>query len=285
MIEQLQLRNLSTATEKTYLKCVERYAHFFHKSPEQLGPEHVREYLLHLKNDRKVQTNTILVNRSGLRFLYVETLKQKWFDEEIAQPKRRSGVPGILSVDEVTSILDHTTNLKHWTIIATFYATALRCNELRNLKVSDIDSQRMVVHVREGKGGIPREIPLPKLLLDRLRVYFRWRRPTDWLFPSRQRQDQPLDDASIRVLVRKAGRRAGIAHRVHPHLFRHACATHMLDAGADLRSIQVLLGHGDIRTTARYLRVSMQRLQSIRSPFEALDLKPLDGSVDDGRQK
>jgi integrase/recombinase XerD len=285
MVEQLQLRNLSKATEETYLKCVERYALFFHRSPERLGPEHVREYLLHLKNDRKVQTNTILVNRSGLRFLYVETLKQKWFDEEIAQPKRRSGIPGTLSADEVTSILDHTTNLKHWTIIATFYATALRCNELRNLKVSDIDSKRMVLHVREGKGGIPREIPLPPLLLDRLRIYFRWRHPTDWLFPSKQRQDQPLDDASIRVLVRKAGRRADIAHRVHPHLFRHACATHMLDAGADLRSIQVLLGHGDIRTTAKYLRVSMQRLQSIRSPFEALSLKPLDRSGDDGRQK
>lgn len=285
MVEQLQLRNLSRTTEETYLKCVERYARFFHRSPEQLGPEHVREYLLHLRNDRKVQTSTILVNRSGLRFLYVETLRQKWFDEEIAQPKRRPGMPGILSADEITSILDHTTNLKHWTIIATFYATALRCNELRNLKVSDIDSQRMVLHIREGKGGIAREIPLPGLLLDRLRVYFRRMRPTDWLFPSRQRQDQPLDDASIRVLVRTAGRRAGVGHRVHPHLLRHACATHMLDAGADLRTIQVLLGHGDIRTTAKYLRVSLQRLQAIRSPFEALNLKPLDGSGDDGRQK
>ena len=168
MMEQLQLRNLSRRTEETYLKCVERYARFFRRSPEQLGPEHVREYLLHLRNDRKVQTNTILVNRSGLRFLYVETLRQKWFDEEIAQPKRRPSIPGVLSADEVTSILDHTTNLKHWTIIATFYATALRCNELRNLKVSDIDSQRMVLHIREGKGGIAREIPLPALLPDRL---------------------------------------------------------------------------------------------------------------------
>jgi integrase/recombinase XerD len=285
MVEQLQLRDLSKATEETYVKCVERYADFFHRSPEQLGPEQVREYLLHLKNDRKVKTNTILVNRSGLRFLYVETLKQKWFDEEVAQPKRRPALPGILSADEVTSILDHTTNLKHWTIIATLYATALRCNELRNLKVGDIDSVRMVLHVREGKGGIAREVPLPPLLLDRLRVYFRWQHPADWLFPSRQCLDQPLDDASIRVLVRTAGRRAGIGRCVHPHLFRHACATHMLDAGADLRTIQVLLGHGDIRTTARYLRVSLQRLQAIRSPFEALNLKPLDASGDDGRQK
>lgn len=285
MTAQLQLRNLSKTTEETYLKGVERFARYFRKSPEHLGPEEVREYLLHLKNDRKVQTNTILVNRSALRFLYVDTLKQKWFDQEIPQPKRRPGLPGILSPDEVTRILDHTTNLKHWTVIATFYATALRCDELRNLKVSDIDSERMVIHVRKGKGGIARDVPLPATLLERLRIYFRWLRPSDWLFPSKQRRDRPLEDASIRVLCRQAGRRAGIGRRVHPHVFRHACATHMLDAGADLRTIQVLLGHGDIRTTARYLRVSAQRLQAIRSPFEALELKPLDRSSDDGRQK
>ena len=285
MTEQLQLRNLSRTTEETYLKSVERYARFFWTSPEQLGPEQVREYLLRLKNERKVQTNTILVNRSALRFLYVETLKQKWFDEEIPQPKRRPGLPGILSPDEVARILDHTFNLKHWTIIATFYATALRCDELRNLKVSDVDSERMVIHVRQGKGGVARDVPLPATLLERLRVYFRWLRPSDWLFPSKQRRERPLEDASIRVLCRQAGLRADIGRPVHPHVFRHACATHMLDAGADLRTIQVLLGHGDIRTTARYLRVSVQRLQAIRSPFEALELKPLDHSADDGRQK
>jgi site-specific recombinase XerD len=121
--------------------------------------------------------------------------------------------------------------------------------------------------------------------LERLRVYCHWRRPTEWLFPSKQRQDRPLDEASIRVLCRNAGKRAGIGRRVHPHLFRHACATHMLDAGADLRTIQVLLGHSDIRTTARYLRVSLQRLQAAGSPFDTLQLRPIDHSKDDGRQK
>ena len=285
MLEELQLRNLSRTTADSYLRIIERFAKYYNKSPEQLGPEQVREYLLHLRNDNNVVANTLLVNRSALRFLYVETLKQKWFDEEIARPKRRPTLPGILSADEVTRILDRTTNLKHWTIIATFYATALRCNELRHLKVSDIDSQRMVLHVREGKGGVPRDIALSPVLLERLRVYFRWRRPTDWLFPSKQRHDQPLDNGSIRVLCRKAGKRAQIGRPVYPHLFRHACATHMLDAGADLRTIQVLLGHGDIRTTAKYLRVSLQRLQAIHSPFDALDLKPIDRSEDDGRQR
>ena len=176
-------------------------AKHFRQSPETLGAEHVRDYLLYLKNVRKVQTNTILVNRSALRFLYVNTLKQTWFDDQVPMPKRRPGLPGQLSAEEITRILDHTTNLKHWTIIATFYATALRCDELRNLKVCDIDSKRMVIFVRQAKGGVPREIPLSPVLLERLRVYFRWRRPTDWLFPSKQRQDSPLEDASITSAV------------------------------------------------------------------------------------
>jgi integrase/recombinase XerD len=285
MLEELQLRNLSPITKETYIRAVERFARYFHQSPERLGPEQVRDYLLHLINDNKLNANTVLLNRAALRFVYVSTLKQKWFDEEIARPKRRPTLPPTLSVEEVTRILDHTHNLKHWTILATFYATALRCNELRHLRVADLDSRRMVIHVRQGKGGVAREIALSPALLERLRVYFRWRRPTEWLFPSKQRQDEPLNDGSIRHLCRSAGKRAGIESPVFPHLFRHACATHMLDAGADLRTIQVLLGHADIRTTARYLNVSLQRLQAVRSPFDALQLKPIDRSQDDGRQR
>ena len=285
MMEELQLRNLSPVTADTYLRAVKRFARYYNLSPEKLGAERVREYLLHLMNDNEVVASTILVNRSALRFLYVATLKQKWFDEEIAPPKRRPTLPGILSAAEITRILDHTNNLKHWTMLATFYATALRANELRHLKVSDLDSQRMVLHVRHGKGGVPRDIALSPVLLERLKVYYRWRRPADWLFPSKIRQDQPLDLKSIWDLCCNAGKRAGIGRPVYPHLFRHACATHMLDAGADLRTIQVLLGHSDIRTKARYLRVSLQRLQAIRSPFDALQLKPIDRSEDDGRQR
>jgi integrase/recombinase XerD len=285
MMEELQLRNLSPVTADTYLRVVERFARHFDQSPDRLGLEQVREYLLHLLCETKVVASTVMVNRAALKFLYAAVLKQKWFDDEIACPKRRPTLPGILSPDEITSILDHTHNLKHWTIIATLYATGLRANELRHLKVSDIDGKRMVVHVREGKGGVPRDIALSPVLRERLRVYFRWRRPTDWLFPSKQRQDQPLDLASIRNLCRKAGKRAGIPRRVYPHLFRHACATHMLDGGADLRTIQALLGHTDIRTTAKYLRVSLQRLQALCSPFDTLQLKPIDHSEDNGRQR
>src|SRR6202521_5149256 len=198
MMEELQLRNLYPMTANTYIHLVERFARYFNQSPARLGPEQVRQYLLHLIQEKKVVASTLLVNRSALRFLYVGILKQKWFDEEIACPKRRPTLPGMLSRSEMTRILDHTHNLKHWTILATFYATALRCDELRHLKVSDIDRERMAIHVRRGKGGIPRDIGLSPVLLERLNVYFAWRKPTDWLFPSKQCPDRPLDDSGLR---------------------------------------------------------------------------------------
>lgn len=285
MLDELQLRNLAEATIEAYLKAVWRFARHFGKSPDQLGPEHVREYLLHLRNDKDDSWNTLQVNRGALKFLYCRVLKQKWFDEEIARPKRRPQLPDVLSVEQITRILDCTHNLKHWTIMATFYATGLRCNELRHLKLSDIDSRQMLLHVREGKGSVPRKIALSPALLERLKTYYRWRKPVDWLFPSKQRNTGPLNEGTIRTLCRNAGRRAGIPILVHPHLFRHACATHMLDAGADLRTIQVLLGHADIRTTARYLHVSLKHLHAANSPFDALQLRPIDRSQDDGRQR
>jgi integrase/recombinase XerD len=284
MLDELQLRNLSAPTTRAYIGAVARFAQYFQKSPQQLGVEQVREYLLHLIRDHKAPPNTVMVNRSALRFLYVCTLKQSWFEENIPQPKRPLTLPDVLSAEEVTLMLDSTRNLKHWTIIATLYATALRCGELQHLKVGDVDGKHMVLHVREGKGGIPRRIGLSPVLLERLRVYFRLHRPTDWLFPSRQNKSSLLDDRSIRALCFEAGKRAGIGRRVHPHLFRHACATHMLDAGADLRTIQVLLGHADIRTTAKYLHVSIRRLQAVRSPFDALALKPIDPNGENQQQ-
>jgi integrase/recombinase XerD len=275
MLEELQLRNLSKITTHTYVASVERYARYFNKSPQELGAEHVRKYLLHLIHDNKAKPSTVLVNRAALRFVYVCTLKQTWFDEYIPQPKRIRTLPGTLSAEEVTRMLDGTQNRKHWTILATFYATALRISELQHLKVDDIDSKRMVVHVREGKGRIPRDIALSPVLLEHLRSYVRQYRPKDWLFPSPEKVGSALEERSLRYVCRQAAKRAGIKRRVHPHLFRHACATHMLDAGADLRTIQVMLGHADIGTTARYLHVSIQRLQAVRSPFDALQLKPI----------
>jgi integrase/recombinase XerD len=285
MLEELQLRNYANFTVERYLDVVGKFARYFDKSPDLLGPEQIREYLLHLVRDKKSAPNTFQIHRAALKFLYVKTLKQPWFDEQVARTRRHPKLPSVLSASEITQILDHTHNLKHWTIIATFYATGLRCNELRNLKVHDIDSQRMLIHVREAKGGIPRDIPLTPRLLERLKIYWRWRRPTDWLFPSKMRPDQPMERKTIRMACNLAGRRAGIDRPVTPHVFRHSCATHMLEAGADLRTIQVLLGHADIQTTARYLRVSTTRMQAAPNPFDVLQLKPISHSEDDHRQR
>jgi len=285
MLEELQLRNYADFTIERYLDAVERFAKYFGKSPSQLGAEQIREYLLYLVKERKVAPNTFQVYRAALKFLYVKTLHRPWFDEQVARMRKRPKLPTVLSAEEITRILDHANNVKHWAIIATFYATGLRCNELRHLKVEDIDSRRMVVHVRVAKGGIPRDIGLSPLLLERLRMYWRWQKPRDWLFPSKMRPDQPMERKTIRLACNNAGRRAGIKKQVSPHVYRHSYATHMLEAGADLRTIQVLLGHADIQTTARYLRVSTARIQAAPNPFDSLQLKPIDLSKDDGRQR
>jgi site-specific recombinase XerD len=284
MLEELQLRNYADLTTERYLDAVQSFAKHFHKSPTQLGPEQIREYLLYLVKDKQAAPSTFQVHRAALKFLYVKTLRRPWFDEQVARTRKRVKLPPILSAEEITRILDHTTNLKHWAIIATFYATGLRCNELRLLKVGDIDSQRMVIHVREAKGGVPRDIGLSPVLLERLRIYWRWRKPHDWLFPSKMHPERPMERKTIRQACSNAGRRAGIKKQVSPHVYRHSYATHLLEAGADLRTIQVLLGHADIQTTARYLRVSTTRIQAAPCPFDSLPLKPIFRSKDDGRQ-
>jgi len=283
MKEELQLRNSSEETITTYLGCVERFARYYGQSPEQLNAEQGRSYLLYLLGGRKLSWPALHVNRAALRFLSVRVLKQRWFDEEIPCPKRPFSLPTVLSADEITRILEHTRNLKHWTMLATLYATGLRSKELRLLKISDIDSPRMILHVRNGKGQVPRDLGLSPTLLERLRVYWRWRKPQEWLFPSRERQEHPMGGRSLHIVCVNAGQRAGIEKPVHPHVFRHSYATHLLEAGADLRTIQVLLGHVDIRTTACYLRVSTRRLQAVASPFDTLAIPSLDLSAESSR--
>ena len=285
MMEELRLRNSSEETIRSYIDSVGRFARYYDKSPDQMNAEQVRSYLLYLLEQRKLSWSAIHVNRAALRFLYVRILRQRWFDEEIQPPKRHPQLPTVLSAEEITRILDATRNLKHWTILVTLYGTGMRCNELRLLKVEDIDSKRKLIHIRNGKGQTPRDVTLSPVLLERLRIYWRWRKPKDWLFPSKQRPDHPMDSKSIRQLCANAGRRARIQRHVHPHVFRHCFATHLLDQGADLRTIQVLLGHADIRTTARYLRVSTRRIQAVASPFDALTIQPIDRSEDNARQR
>jgi integrase/recombinase XerD len=205
--------------------------------------------------------------------------------EKAANPKRPETLPTVLSREEVVRLLDATHNLKHRALLATLYSTGMRAAEVRQLKVSDLDGKRMLIFIRHGKGGRQRYVMFSTQLREILQAYWRWRRPQDWLFPSAMRPADPLDLSGIRLICRKAGKQAGIAQRVHPHLLRHSCATHLLEDGVNLRRIQVLLGHASIKTTAKYLLVSQQAVQETVSPLDRLTLNSSHLPDGDGRRR
>jgi len=272
--EELRLRNFSPETVRSYTATVADFARYFHRSPDQLGPEHVRSYQLYLLNERKLAWPTIQVRLAGLRFFYTRTLKQSWFDTDVAKPKVRRKLPIVWSREEVTALLDATRNLKHRALLATLYSAGLRCQEALHLKVTDIDSQRMIINIREGKGRHPRQVMLSPKLLDLLRLYWRRRKPKDWLFPGVS-SNRPMYATGVRIFCQKLRQKLGIAKPLTPHVLRHSFATHLLDRGTDLRSIQLLLGHRDLETTARYLHVSEHRLHSTPSPLDDLPIREI----------
>lgn len=279
MLDELQRRNYAQNTVRTYIKAVEEFARFFDKPPDQLGPEQIRNYQVHLFRDRKLAAGTVEQRGAALRFLFVKTLRRPYLPEDIPFPKRPRRLPLVLSAEEVALLIDSADNLMHRAMLMTLYATGVRRAELCHLQVADIDSSRMLIHVRHGKGDRDRDVLLTPKLLETLREYWRWMKPKTWLFPgmvNNWRADVPITDKMAWSAVRKAAKRAGIQKRVGPHTLRHSFATHMLEAGADLRTIQVLLGHAKLADTTIYLHLSRRHLQAVASPLEALEVSKPD---------
>jgi len=269
MTEDLQIRNYSPHTIEAYLRCVANFAKHFGKSPDLLTPNHVREYQLFLVQQRKVSWSTVVQTVCALRFFYQQTLGRKWMLEFIPYPRRVKKLPLALSQAEILTLLQATTNLKHHTILATLYATGLRASEVANLRLSDIDSNRQMIVVRQGKGHKDRLVLLSPKLLELLRRYWQTYKPRPYLFEG-DIPGRPINRCSIHFICQHAAAAAKISKPVSPHTLRHSFATHLLEAGTDLRTIQLLLGHSSLRTTAIYLHISNSALRSTTSPLDLL---------------
>jgi integrase/recombinase XerD len=270
MLEDLQIRHYSPTTIRLYLYAIRAFAQHFGKPPDQLGAEHIRRYQLFLTKEKKVSTSTYVLMVCALRFFYTHTLHRKVAIERIPFPRRERKLPLILSRDEVKALLEAPQDLRPRAMLAILYGSGLRVSEVARLKVADIDSARNVLWVRSGKGRRDRQALLPPKRRELLRCYWRAQRPTDWLFPG-TRPGQPISVKAIFRACRKAARVAGIAKSLHPHLLRHAFATHLLEAGVNLRTIQFLLGHANLETTARYLQVADVNVRATISPLESLE--------------
>jgi len=273
MREELVRRNYAATTIQSYLKAVEHFREHVNAPLDQLGPDDIRSYHAYLLEDRKLAVNTVVLNVCALRFLYIKVLKRRDMKEDLPYPKQRQRLPVILSPGEVAQLIGAASNLYHRTILMTLYSTGLRRAELCRLRVGDIDSKRMMLRVIQGKGGIDREVPLSKKLLVALREYYRWMRPETYLFPGTvngSRADKPISPKIVWQAVREACTRAGIKKRVSPHSIRHCFATHLLESGADLRSIQMMLGHSDLEATTVYLHLSRRHLQAAANPLDQI---------------
>jgi len=276
MLEELQRRNFSSETIRAYIGAVERFARYFGKAPDQLGPEDIRQWQAHLLHERKLSVGTVVAQVAGLRFFFVRTLKRRFPPDSIPYPRyTHHRVPQVLSPEEVARLIDAASNLQARAILMTLYSTGVRRSELVRLRVQDIDSERMIVHIRKGKGGKDRDLPLCNKLLETLREYWRWKKPKTYLFPSSSGHrgvEQPMSGHAIWYACAEAARHAGLKKRVAPHMLRHSFATHLLENGADLPTIQILLGHADLESTSIYLHLSRRHLETTLNPLEHLSI-------------
>ena len=275
VLDELQRRNYAEITIKNYLRIIDDFVRYSGQPIEKLGPNHIRAYQAHLFRDRKLASKTVRQHVAALRFVYVKTLKRAYMLEYIPFPREERRLPLVLSQEDVTRLIEASSSLMHRAMLMTLYAAGLRRTEAANLKIADIDSKRMVIHVRQGKGRRDRDIPLSSKLLDVLRDYWRWMKPKTYLFPGTRngwRADVPISPKMMWAACREAAIRAGLDPKISPHCLRHSYATHLLEAGTDLYTIQKLLGHADLRHTLVYLHLSRIHLHSAASPLDALEI-------------
>jgi integrase/recombinase XerD len=273
MLEDMRLRNFSPHTQTSYLLQIAQFARYFAKSPEVLGPDEIRTYQLYLTTEKKLAPGSLQITASALRFLYKVTLKRPWDVEDLPSPKKLQTLPIVLSHEEVTHFLEAVRTVKQRTILTVCYAAGLRIAEATHLKITDIDSQRMVIRVDQGKGRKDRYVMLSPALLTLLRAYWKAERPRDWLFPGKL-PGHPITPDAIQLACQQARRRAGLKKPISPHSLRHTFASHLLEAGTDVRTIQLLLGHRSLATTARYLKVATSTVCATTSPFDLLPVPP-----------
>ena len=279
MLEELQRRNYSQTTVTSYVKIVAAFAKHFDRPPDQMGPEQIRAYQVYLMNERKLNARTVGHHTAALRFFYCKTLKRAYPIEEVPYPKAPRRLPTILTQEEAVRLIDSASNLFHRAMLMTVYSTGMRRAEMCQLKVEDIDSDRMLIHIRQGKGRRDRDVPLSPKLLETLRQYWLWMKPKTYLFPGTvngSRADKPITPKMLWEACREAAQRAGITKAVRPHLLRHSFATHLLEGGADLPTLQALLGHADLKPTSIYLHLSERHLRAAGTPLDNVELSSPD---------
>jgi integrase/recombinase XerD len=259
MMEDMQLRGLSARTQETYIRVVRQLAEYYHKPPDQLSQADLRQYFLYLKNDKHLSRSSCTQALSGLKFLYEQTLRRKWPILDFIRPAPERKLPVVLSLAEVRRLLG-CVRLGHYRVcLSTIYGCGLRLQEGIQLQVQDIDSGRMLVHVRGGKGNKDRYVPLPERTLHQLRQHWRTHRQPIWLFPGRDlRAGEPMDESGMQKAFRAALQESGLNKAATIHTLRHSYATHLLEAGVNLRQIQSYLGHGSLTSTAIYTHLTQQ---------------------------
>ncbi|MBA3298027.1 MAG: site-specific integrase [Acidobacteria bacterium] len=282
MLEELQRRNYAQTTIDTYMHAVEQFAKHFKRAPDRLTHEHLRTYQAYLLRERKLGPRTVRLHVAALRFFFVKTLKRRYSLDDTPYPKAPRRLPTILTIEEVRRLIEAARTLTERTMLMVLYSTGMRNAEMRYLQVRDIDSTAMLIHIQHGKGGRDRYVPLSATLLATLRAHWRWMKPTMYLFPGtlhNWRADKPITPKVVWDACQTAAERAGLEKHVSAHTLRHSYATHLLEGGADLRTIQLLLGHVKLEHTVLYLHLSRRHLQAVANPLDAMAIAAPDTAL------